>query len=341
MGPSTNPESAFKSIILLSSLLDIFKTTILIETLMAHRQAILDLLAGVSNQAAEQLINDMEQQEDRNKQFFKAVRHNDLAAVTRLLAEGANIEYVDQSHLRLNNSGEALPGQLLSMATALEVSCRNNNIEMATLLLNAGAQVFGGTLVAAIQHGNVEFIRLLISRNPAIARYQYALLEALRLGNIDILRLLLENGADPNAASYGIPALAQAVHRNNTECVRVLLEFNPDTTYTNRAGMNLFYHALSNNNLDIARLLLDVNPDLINSSYQRDLEHFISRGAVNRRGAAVMAWEQARRNRLSGYSAAAATPAASAGAGAGSNASANKKGGRRSTRKNLKKNRRH
>jgi len=308
---------------------------------MARRQAILDLLAGVSNQAAEQLINDMEQQEDRNKQFFKAVRHNDLAAVTRLLAEGANIEYVDQSHLRLNNNGEALPGQLFAMATALEVSCRNNNMEMATLLLNAGAQVFGGTLVAAVQHGNVEFIRLLINRNPAIARYQYAFLEALRLGNIDILRLLLENGADPNAASYGIPALAQAVHRNNTECVRVLLEFNPDTTYTNRAGMNLFYHALSNNNLDIARLLLDRNPDLINSPYQRDLDHFISSGAVNRRGTAVVAWERAQQERAAGYRAAAAeaTPAGGAGAGAGSNASANKKGGRR-TRKSLKKHRR-
>lgn len=308
---------------------------------MANRQAILDLLAGVDNQAAERIINALAQSEDRNRQFFKAVRHNDIATVTRLIGEGANIEYVDQSHLRRNNDGAALPGQLISTATALEVACLNGNLEMATLLLNAGAQVSGSTLSDAIEHGNIEFIRLLINRNPAIAHDQHAFLKALRIGNIDILRLLLENGANPNATTYGIPALAKAVHSNNTECVRVLLEYNPDTTYTNRAGMNLFYHALSNNNLDIARLLLDRNPDLVNGPGQVDLEHFVSRGAINRRGPAVVAWERAKQEREAGYRTAAAegTPAGGAGAGAGSNASANKKGGRR-TRKSLKKNRR-
>jgi ankyrin repeat protein len=274
--------------------------------------------------------------EVRNMQFYAAVRADDIATVSRLIAEGANIEYVDQSHLRHNSNGRVLIGQFHNTETALGVAAMRGNIDMARVLLEAGARVSRSQLDSAVSRGNLEIARLLLERNPEMARGSYLVLNAITTGNNDLVRLLLEHGADPNARSYGIPAVAKAVHMNQYESVGALIEHGAETNYRNREGMNLFYHALAFNNIDMARLLLMANPGLVDPSDQARIRTLL---ATNARGAATVAWEKARRNRLSGYGAAAATPAASA--GAGSNASANKKGGRRSTRKNLKKNRRH
>jgi ankyrin repeat protein len=268
-------------------------------------------------------------EEARNKQFYAAVRANDITTVSRLIGEGANIEYVDQSHLKRNADGNELPGQLYNTATALGVAAVRGNIDMARVLLDAGAQVvYPYQLARVVRLGNIEFVRLLLERNPDIVRGSYMVLDAIESGNNDIVRLLLENGANPNATSYNIPAIARAVHINNTECVRVLLEHNADTNYTNRGGLNLLYHAIGFRNFDIARLLFGANPALVKPSDRERMPGFLGMGA---RGHATVAWERARQERLG------LAPKA----GTGSNTASNKKGGRRSTRKSMKKHRRH
>ena len=276
-------------------------------------------------------------EEVRNMQFYAAARANDIPTVTRLIGEGANIEYVDQSHLQRNSDGNVLPGQLYNTETALGVAAFNGNIDMARILLDAGARVGGYQLDRVVRLGNIEFARLLLERNPEMARGSYLVLDAIESGNNDLVRLVLEHGADPNATRYGIPAIARAVHINNTEVATMLVEgYNADTNYTNREGLNLLYHAIQFRNFDIARLLFFANPALVKPSHRERMPGFLAVGA---RGPATMAWELARRERL-GLDPKTGTRAGTGAGGAGSNA-ANKKGGRRSTRKSMKKHRRH
>jgi ankyrin repeat protein len=141
--------------------------------------------------------------ETRNMQFYAAVHADDITTVSRLIAEGANIEYVDQSHLYRDANGQVLAGQFHNTKTALGVAAMRGNINMARVLLDAGAEVTRSQLAFVVRQGNLEFTRLLLARKPEFAIGSFLVHDATESGNNDLVRLLLDNGAVQNNGGNG------------------------------------------------------------------------------------------------------------------------------------------
>ena len=124
----------------------------------------------------------------------------------------------------------------------------------------------GGLLTLAVNHGQVEMVRLLLDLGADVD--ERVLIEELEeptlswgaplwyaaLGNrIEISRLLLDRGADPNANVYasGWP-LGHAWNHEGGELKRLLLE---------RGAKPQPYMVAANHNVGMARQMLDGNPD--------------------------------------------------------------------------------
>jgi ankyrin repeat protein len=122
-------------------------------------------------------------------------------------------------------------------ATAIMYAVEGEDEAIATLLINAGANVVdkqGGAnrtpLLAAIAHGNAKMVPVLIRAGADINKQggELAVMSPLMLaasqGNADIVRELLEAGADIDATSVadGKTALDYAKLRGHDEVVRLL-----------------------------------------------------------------------------------------------------------------------
>ena len=147
-----------------------------------------------------------------------AVKKTDLAAVRRLLQQGASV-----------NS----PGS--DGSTALHWAVESDNSELTRMLLQAGADAkranrYGMTpLHLAAVNGNAALMRALLdagaNANAVLPEGETVLMTAARTGAADALALLLDRGADVNAQDrwYGESALMWAAAQNHGEAVRVLI----------------------------------------------------------------------------------------------------------------------
>jgi ankyrin repeat protein len=133
----------------------------------------------------------------------------------RLLARGAD-----------PNAGvefPQFPGNPLSCLYG--ASGYNDNPALARLLLDAGARVDDGESVYhSTEHANLECLRLLLERRPAIREHE--LKHMLDREDVEGVRLLLDAGADPAAANgRRETALHWAVWRDRSPgVVRLLVE---------------------------------------------------------------------------------------------------------------------
>lgn len=220
--------------------------------------------------------------------LLDAVRFDDVAAVERLVADGADV-----------NARQA------DGATALAWAAMRSNPDIARMLLEAGADpnlandLGVSPLTLAIENGATELVELLLERgaDPGLAREngETPLMTAARLGQIPVLRKLLEAGADPNAreAKFGQTALMWAA--GDSEAVRLLLERGADprvttktwdvkytvyapTTFTlgktgipwntsgefvgKQGGQNALHFAVLRRDLESAEALLDAGVDI-------------------------------------------------------------------------------
>ncbi|MBS1826838.1 MAG: ankyrin repeat domain-containing protein [Acidobacteria bacterium] len=153
--------------------------------------------------------------------LLDAARSDDRAAVAALIAQKAEL-----------NAREA------DGTTALGWAAARSNTEIASLLLNAGAdpnlanELGIGPLMIAITNGAGEMVKLLLSKgaNPNVAREngETPLMTAARLGQVETLRLLLDRGASLNARDkkFGQTALMWAA--GNPAAVRLLVERGAD-----------------------------------------------------------------------------------------------------------------
>jgi len=87
-------------------------------------------------------------------------------------------------------------------------------------------------ILFAAQQGNVEVATLLLdagaNKNDQSFLGQTALIIAAHSNHTDLVRLLLERGADPNAGGAGFSALHAAVLRGNVDLVNMLLAAKAD-----------------------------------------------------------------------------------------------------------------
>ncbi|MGA0614359.1 ankyrin repeat domain-containing protein [Paracoccus sp. KR1-242] len=137
--------------------------------------------------------------------LHQAAGQNDAAAITRLLAAGAEIEARDRNG-----------------ATPLLVATHANAVEAARVLVQAGADV------------NAED---LIQDSP----YLYAGAR----GHLEILKLTLAHGADLKSTNrFGGTALIPACERGHVETVRTLIEAGVDVDHVNNLAWTALLEAI-------------------------------------------------------------------------------------------------
>lgn len=93
------------------------------------------------------------------------------------------------------------------LTEALETACESNFTEIASLLIEKGADVNGiggkgAPLYYAALHGNAALVKFMIEKGAAVNNLnkddETALMSATRYGYFDIIKLLVENGAEIN-----------------------------------------------------------------------------------------------------------------------------------------------
>lgn len=138
-------------------------------------------------------------------QLHSAAKKNDAALVTRLLAEGVEVDSRDRNG-----------------ATALLVATHANAVQAAKVLIESGADV------------NAK-------DNINDSPYLYAGAR----GHLDILRMALMHGADLKSTNrYGGTALIPAAERGHVETVRTLIEAGTDVDHVNNLNWTALLEAI-------------------------------------------------------------------------------------------------
>ncbi|KAJ6530104.1 ankyrin repeat-containing domain protein [Mycena capillaripes] len=124
--------------------------------------------------------------------------------------------------------------------TDLHIATKAKNIEIARLLLEAGANVAATcgedddtALQAAVNNGDLEMMKLLLDHGAPVD--YWALRRACAVGNLGMVKLLLEHDMGANNTSFSGKlgsALGTAVRNRQLEVVRYLLDRGADATAT-------------------------------------------------------------------------------------------------------------
>jgi ankyrin repeat protein len=193
-------------------------------------------------------------QSGRDQALIAASAKGDIAAVERLVAEGANVKAQDSrgrtALLAATHGNHAAVARAL-IAAGSDVNARDDiqdsaylyagaegRTEILKMTLAAGADLkstnrYGGTaLIPAAHHGHPEAVKVLLATaidKDHVNRLGWtALLEAVILGDgsptyVEIVRLLVEAGANVNIADREkVTPLQHAKRRGFGEMVRIL-----------------------------------------------------------------------------------------------------------------------
>ena len=180
--------------------------------------AVLVILAGVCAGAA-----------PIGQQLLTAVKTGDSRTVRQLITQGVDVRQAQ---------GDGMTG--------LHWAAHNDDIEMARVLIGAGATIGAKTRLEAITplflacvNGSPGMIRLLLEAgadpNGANGLGATALMQAAASGNVDAVRLLLDRSTDPNAVEpvRGQTALMFAAALDRAEVISMLVARGADL---NRIG---------------------------------------------------------------------------------------------------------
>ena len=190
--------------------------------------------------------------------LLDAVRNGALAEVRALLRQDAD-------------ANEAQPDG----TTALHFAVHRNDVETATLLIEAGASVDAANrygvrpLYLASQNGSAEMVSALLRHgadaNGALPEGEPALMTAARTGDVPTIEVLLAAGANVNAAEgwRGQTALMWAAAENNAPAVDVLLAAGADLDATSDGGeFTALKFAVRAGAVDATRALLEAGADV-------------------------------------------------------------------------------
>lgn len=213
----------------------------------------MDTLLSSGEQQSTQVVN--KEMDKLNHDLLTAVNQGDKEAITKLLADGADIDATDERGR--TSAMVAVHTNQLELFTLLvehgaNINIRDNHLDNPLLYsgaegklnfvkaaIAAGADTtitnrFGGTaLIPAADRGHVEVVRELLTNSDVDVNHVNnlgwtALLEAVILGDGGknhqaIVKLLIEHGADVNLADNGgVTPLQHAKSRGYREMINAL-----------------------------------------------------------------------------------------------------------------------
>lgn len=177
--------------------------------------------------------------EEGDTQLGRAISENNIDEVRRLLSQACTS--VNAKHKEIGSS------------TPLQLAARRGRLNMAKLLIEAGAEVNAGSvgntpLGLAAESGNADLVQLLLSYGAKVNANDPCcsgpLHSAAASGAPDVVKLLLANGADPNAPGYGhqtpifaaLRAKRDAEYATEEEILGVLIQNGANVNWTDRDG---------------------------------------------------------------------------------------------------------
>ncbi len=237
--------------------------------------------------------------------LIQAARTGDAKAVRTLLAQ----------HVPLN---AAQPDG----STALDAAVHGDSLEIAEMLIAAGADVKAATrynitpLSLACSNANAAMIERLLKAgadpNSTSEEGQTALMTAALTGKVDAVKVLLAHGAKVNVQEpvKGQSALMWAASEGNTAAAAMLIEFGADVKAKSKGGFTPLLFAVRGGHKDTVEALLargasanDVAPDgtsalnmaVVNAYFEVAaalLDHGADPNAPDARGSALhtLAW---------------------------------------------------
>jgi len=234
------------------------------------------------------------------RDFYQAIRENDLAKIKSILDSGTSADLRDTrgtTPLMHAASIGSIEAMRLLMKAGADVNARNGldatplvwaaaDAAKAKLLIEAGAQVNVRTkmmrtplMMAASAPGNSAIVKLMLDKGADVTvadvRGHTALVDAARAGNTEAVRLLLEHKQDIDAGDFGsITALGQAAGHSNIPMVKMLLAKGANANASLKRELKVrngliavsyftpLMAAVSRSSLEATRLLLDAGADV-------------------------------------------------------------------------------
>lgn len=200
-----------------------------------------------------------------------------------LIAWGADINAPFGTQYQLSTHKKFLldykNGTCWSIKTPIQISCAKNNIPLAELLLNYGADVNLSPLSQIDLSDNERHYLFTrggykfgpIDYSPHCNDVQYIFLTALQHsvqnGNMNLSRLLLSNRANPNLralADWGDTAIQLSIRLGYLEITQILVDFGADVNASPGEvnGRTALQAAAEIGNIELAQMLLKRNAEL-------------------------------------------------------------------------------
>ncbi len=199
-------------------------------------------------------INTKNESESNLKNIYEIIQAGDIAGVRDFIASGADINQVHKK----------------SGWTPLEIAAEKGELEIAKILIEAGAIVdngFSEPLDLSAYNGFTEIVNLLLQAGNYAEKeknkpFYDAFFSAIICGHIEIVKAFIRIGTDVNYLLNGDSGLCRATESCHQEIIEFLLEVGAEVNLRNGNQSTPLMQAAYRASGEIARILIAAGADI-------------------------------------------------------------------------------